>query len=253
MPNTTYQTVIFIDLDGTLQLNPFETAVWPQIVGEMAQQSGLSAAAIIEMIEDENNARQRDDNVPAIVAMDLDDISLTVAKRLGVSISTSVTELVNTYAKSHSSLLEYALESLQELAAPHRAIVIATKGLAKYQLQVMDALGITPLVTDTLTPDTHNGLKKHRHFFGEWPERAKLSIMVGDLYDDDVLYPSGHGFKTLWKPRATLIPDELSHLDPFTRAQDFPYTPEQTVHPTGILRSLRELAAAVTYMEQHYP
>ncbi|MEP6985805.1 MAG: hypothetical protein ABI970_09415 [Chloroflexota bacterium] len=251
MPDILYQTVIFIDLDGTLQLNPFERAIWPQVVGEMAQQSGLSAADILQMIEDENNARQRDDSVPAIMAMDLDDISLTVAKRLGVSITTSVTELVNTYAKSHSSLLEYALESLQELAAPHRAIVIATKGLAKYQLQVMDALGITPLVTDTLTPDTHNGLKKHRHFFGEWPQRAKLSIMVGDLYDDDVLYPSGHGFKTLWKPRATLIPDSLSHLDPFTRAQDFPYTPEQIVHPTGILLSLRELPAAVTHMEQH--
>ncbi len=251
MPNIMYQTVIFIDLDGTLMLNPFEAAVWPQVVGEMAQKSGLLAADILQMIEDENNARQRDDNVPAIMAMDMDDISLTVAKRLGVSITINVSELVRTYAKSHSSLLEYALESLQELAAPHRAIVIATKGLAKYQLQVMDALGITPLVTDTLTPDTHNGLKKHRHYFGDWPQQAKMSIMVGDLYDDDVLYPSGHGFKTLWKPRATLIPDPISRLDPFTRAQDFPYTPEQTIHPTGILLSLRELPAAVTHMEQH--
>ncbi len=250
MPNTLYQTVVFIDLDGTLMLNPFESAVWPQIVGEMAQKSGLSAAAILEMIEDENNARQRDDNVPATTAMDMDDVSLTVAKRLGVSITTNVTELVNTYAKSHSSLLEYALESLKELAAPHRAIVIATKGLAKYQIQVMDAMGITPLVTDTLTPDTHNGLKKHRHFFGDWPERGQDSIMVGDLYDDDVLYPSRHGFKTLWKPRASLIPDPISHLDPFARALEFPYTSQQTTRPTGILLSLRELPAAVAYIEQ---
>ena len=73
----------------------------------------------------------------------------------------------------------------------------------------------------------------------------------GDSYDDDVLYPSRYGFKTIWKPRATLIPDELYHLNPFARAQDFPYNSQQPAHASAILLSLRELPAAVTYIEHH--
>jgi FMN phosphatase YigB (HAD superfamily) len=246
-----YQTVIFIDLDGTLMINPFESAVWPTVVGELSQKSGYSSAAILQMIEDENFARQRDDSLSPILSMDWDDISSVIAGRLGVTLSASCSELVQTHAASHSSLLDYAIEALRELAAPHRALIVATKGLGKYQLPVLDALGLTSLFTDIITPDSHNGLKKHRHFFGDWPERGQLAVMVGDLYDDDVLYPSAHGFKTLWKPRASLIPNELYHLNPFARAKDFPYTPDQTVHPTGILLSLRELPAAITHMEQH--
>ena len=246
-----YQTVLFIDLDGTLMTNPFETAVWPVIGDELAQKTGVSSSAILQMIDDENAARQRDESITPILAMDWDDITLTVARRFGVTLTANCTELVRAHAASHSSLLDYALEALRELAAPHRALVVATKGLAKYQQPVMDALGLTPLFTDIITPDTHDGLKKHRHFFGDWPQRAQHSIMVGDLYNDDVLYPTRHGFKSIWKPRASLVPNELSHLNPFARAQDFPYSPQQSVHPSAILLSLRELPATVVKMEQN--
>lgn len=246
-----YQTVIFIDLDGTLMINPFESAVWPVVIQELRQKSGNDSSTILQMIEDENYARQRDDTVSPILAMDWDDITLTVAQRLGVTLSANVTQLVRKHAASHSSLLDYAIEALRELAAPHRALVVATKGLGKYQRPVMDALGLTPHFQDIITPDSNNGLKKHRHFFGDWPERGQQAVMVGDLYTDDVLYPSAHGFKTIWKPRASLIPNSLYHLSPFTRAKEFPYTPEQTARPNAILVSLRELATTVTRMEQY--
>ena len=246
-----YQTVIFIDLDGTLMVNPFESAVWPTIVGELAQKTGISSSSILQMIDDENGKRQADDTFSPIMAMDWDDITLTIARELGVTLSTNCTELVRAHAASHSSLLDYALEALRELVAPHRALVVATKGLAKYQLPVMDALGLTPYFTDIITPDTYNGLKKHRHFFGDWPQQAQHAMMVGDMYFDDVVYPQSYGFKTLWKPRASLIPDELYHLNPLARAQDFPYTPQQSVRPKAILLSLRELPATVSYIEQH--
>lgn len=246
-----YQTVIFIDLDGTLMVNPFESAVWPAVVGELAQKTGLRPSTILQMIDDENGKRQSDDSVSPILAMDWNDICLSIARELGVTLSANCTDLVCEHAASHSALLDYALEALHELRAPHRALVVATKGLAKYQLPVMDALGLTPYFTDILTPDTHNGLKKHRRFFGDWPQQAQGSIMVGDMYFDDVVYPQSYGFKTIWKPRASLIPDELYHLDPLARAQDFPYTPQQSTRPKAILLSLRELPATVTYIEQH--
>jgi FMN phosphatase YigB (HAD superfamily) len=246
-----YQTVIFIDLDGTLMINPFESAVWPAVVGELAQKTGLSSSAILQMIDDENGRRQGDETISPILAMDWDDITLTIARELGVTLTTNCTELVRAHAASHSTLLDNALEALRELVAPHRALVVATKGLAKYQLPVMDALGLTPYFTDIITPDTHSGLKKHRHFFGDWPQQAQAAMMVGDMYFDDVVYPHSYGFKTIWKPRASLIPDELYHLDPLARAQDFPYTPQQSIRPKAILLSLRELPATVTYIEQH--
>ncbi len=246
-----YQTIIFIDLDGTLMLNPFETAVWPVIIGELVQKTGQPSSTIIQMIEDENAARQLDDSVSPIVAMDMDDVSNTVAKQLGVTLSANVIDLVLANAASHSSVIDYAHEALQELTAPHRALIVATKGLARYQLPVLHALGLAKHFTAILTPDTHSGLKKHRHFFGDWADRGNLRIMVGDLYEDDVLYPGGHGFKTLWKPASSLIPASLRPYDPFSRGQYYPYLAHQTHSADAILLSLHELPAAVTYLEQH--
>src|SRR5690349_3746974 len=123
LPRTMYQTVIFIDLDGTLMINPFESAVWPAVVGELSQKSGHSPTTILRMIEDENFARQGDDTLSPILTMDWDDISSAIAQRLGVTLSANCTDLVRTHAASHSSLLDYAIESLRELAAPHRALV----------------------------------------------------------------------------------------------------------------------------------
>ena len=88
-----YQTIVFIDLDGTLMINPFETAVWPTVVGELAQKTGIQSSAILQMIDDENAARQRDESVSPILAMDWDDITLTVARELGVTLTTNCTDL----------------------------------------------------------------------------------------------------------------------------------------------------------------
>ncbi|MBL8162513.1 MAG: hypothetical protein JNJ61_11045, partial [Anaerolineae bacterium] len=176
---TPYQTVVFIDLDATLIINPFDRAVWPVILGEIVAQSGQTPEHILDLIAAENAARQADDRVPPVQAMDWDDISRVVAGRLGVTLTASVEALVRQHA-AQSSILDAGDAVLRELAAPHRALVVATKGLAKYQRPVLDALGLTPLFTSILTPDAHNGLKKHRAFFGEWPERARLAVMVGD-------------------------------------------------------------------------
>jgi FMN phosphatase YigB (HAD superfamily) len=134
------------------------------------------------------------------------------------------------------------------LNAPHRALVVATKGLAKYQRPVLDALGLTPLITAILTPDTHTALKKHRAFFGDWPAQARLQIMVGDRYDDDVLAPASHGFKTVWKPGG--LDALLLKKDPFVRALLYDYAPDQTTPADVIIASFAELPAVVRRLEQ---
>lgn len=246
-----YTTVLFIDLDNTIMVNPFESAVWPLVIGEIGLKTGLPYDTVFQMIGEESQQRQADEVCSPVRAMDWDDITETVAQRLGVRLESRVVDLVRENAAAHSSALDNAPHVLRDLARPDRALVVATKGLAKYQLPVLDALGLTALFTDILTPDRHHGLKKHRHFFGDWPARARLAVMVGDLYQDDVLYPTEHGFKTIWKPGRPAIPNTLAKVDPFTRALRYPYTPEQRRAADAIILTLRELPAAVQQLEEN--
>lgn len=242
-----YQTVLFLDLDGTLMVNPFESAVWPVVMGEIAAKSGQSLEAVRKLILDEYRSRQADEAVLPVRSMDWDDMAELTAHRLGITLEANTEALVRQHALSHSSTLDNAHNILRELSAPHRALVVATKGLAKYQQPVLDALELTPLFTAIMTPDTHNGLKKHKRFFGDWPEQTRLQIMVGDMYDDDVLYPSGHGFKTVWKH--VDAPAELREFGPFERAAHYPYKPEQTAHADALIFSLHELPDVVKRFE----
>ena len=243
-----YQSVVFLDLDGTLMINPFECAVWPVVVGEIAEKSGESFEVVLNLISAENDARQNNPAVSAVLAMDWDDITQTIAARLGVRLEASCEALVREYAATHSSVLDNAHEVLQELNASHRALVVATKGLAKYQQPVLDALGLNPFFTAILTPGSHHALKKQAAFFGSWPSETCLQIMVGDRYDDDVQGPSAHGFKTIWK-RPDLSP-MFQKKDPFARALMYDYTPEQTTPADAIIYSLAELPALVRRFEQ---
>ncbi len=253
-----YQSVVFFDLDATLIVNPFDSAVWPVILGEIAKKSGTSTEKIFDAIIDENVKRQNDAAVSPVLSMDWDDIVQTVAAQLNVQLEASCEALVRAHAASHSSLLDHAVDMLRELNAPHRALVVATKGLAKYQLPVLDALGLTPLFHSVITPDTHIGLKKHVKFFGDWPSNTRLQIMVGDRYDDDVRGPGGHGFKTIWKP---VVSDLIfPKKDPFAHAMLYDYElhsprPEgegpgvRVVPADAIIHSLDELPAVVRRLE----
>jgi FMN phosphatase YigB (HAD superfamily) len=242
-----YESVVFIDLDATLINGPFERAVWPEVLGELARKSGYSEDKLREYIEIENEERQHNPTVAPTAAMDWDDIVETVAKRLGVKLEASVVALANAHA-SNSFVLDEGKSVLRELAQPHRALVVATKGLAKYQRPILDALGLTSLFSDILTPDTHNTLKKDKAFFGDWPRQTRLQIMVGDRYDDDVAGPAAHGFKTIWKV-ADLNP-KLKSDDSFERARLFEYAPNQPTPADAIICSLQELPNVVKHLEK---
>jgi FMN phosphatase YigB (HAD superfamily) len=125
--------------------------------------------------------------------------------------------------------------------------VAASKGLAKYQRPVLEALGLISFFVEVLTPDTYSALKRDRAFYGPWPERAAVRIMTGDHYEDDVVAPYSFGFNTVWKWNGDDM--GLRDLDPFARALAFPYTSEQPVRPDAIIFSLRELPPVVLRLE----
>src|SRR5215813_10974436 len=97
-----FASVIFFDLDGTLMINPFEAAVWPVVMGEIAAKSGASLETVRHMIVEENERRQNDDAVLPVLSMDWDNIADTVARRLGVSLESRTEVLVRQHAGTHS-------------------------------------------------------------------------------------------------------------------------------------------------------
>lgn len=247
----TWKTVLFLDLDSTLLRGPFSSVVFPTILQELSEKSGLAAPEIRRMIVQENLERQQNIHIPAVQAMDWDDISVHIASQLGVKLETFPTQLVQTHAgPPHAYLLDHAQQALLDLNAPWRALVVATKGLRKYQLPIVEALGIAGLFAEIITPDSHQALKKDVAFFGNWPQRTRLQIFIGDLYEDDVAPPKSFGFKVIWKPQNQ--PSELAALNPFARAEQYPYSAGQVVHPDAIIFSLTEAPPTVLELEARY-
>jgi FMN phosphatase YigB (HAD superfamily) len=244
-----FQSVIFFDLDGTIMVNPFESAVWPVVLSELSIRSGQSVDHLYRLIAEENRCRQDDAHCPAVKAMDWDDIVQSVAAKLGTVIQANCEAIVREHAATHSSILDQGDQILKKLSQEHRALVVATKGLRRYQQPVLDALGLTRYFRAILTPDTHNALKKDPAFFGEWPKKSQLTIMVGDSYEDDVRTPVNEGFKVVWKHTPIGLHPTLAHADPFTRARHFPYSPDQTARPDAIIASLQELPTIVQRWE----
>jgi putative hydrolase of the HAD superfamily len=238
-----------VDLDGTIMQGPFWTAVFPIVFAELARKTGLDEKEIRRQVVRENLDRQANPNISPIAAMDWDDIFDVVTERLGVRLEAQAVEIARAHAGPPDTVvLDDADRVLKQLASPQRALVVATKGLRKYQLPVLDALGLTPLFTDILTPDAHNTLKKDLAFFGEWPQAAPLRISVGDHYEDDVVAPKQFGWKSVWKAK-TLVP-ELQQLDPFARPATWKYAAEQTVQPDAIIVSMHELPQVVERLER---
>lgn len=214
MPNFKYASVVFVDLDGTIIRGPFEPAVFPVVFAELARKTGRDVQEIRHRVIQAYHARQTDATLPVVQAVDWDDIFKTMAKEWGVELEGDAAAIASAHAgPPDAAILDQADQVLRQLASPHRAIVAATKGLRKYQLPVLDALGLTPLFTDILTPDAHHALKNDLAFFGGWPQAAQLRISVGDHYEDDVVAPKQFGWKSVWKAKA--LDAELQQLDPF--------------------------------------
>jgi FMN phosphatase YigB (HAD superfamily) len=260
MPDFKYASVVFVDLDGTIIRGPFEPAVFPVVFAELARKTGRDVQEIRQQVLQAYLARQKDAALTVVQAVDWDDIFKATAAGWGVELEADAVAIANAHAgPPDAAILDHADQVLKQLASPHRALVVATKGLRKYQLPVLDGLGLTPLFTDILTPDVNGALKNDIAFYGHWPQSTRLQISVGDHYQDDVVAPKRFGFKVIWKIGT---PDEetaeqlagksqgkLAKLDPFERPTSFNYAQGQTVRPDAIVFSLSELPRVVERLE----
>lgn len=250
------KTIIFFDIDSTLVENRFSPRMMNLLLQEVADTTGMPLNTLIRQMVEENQRRQKTDP-NNLLTMDWDDIVEGIAQQYGVTLSRRVIDLWQEHATAEGvEMLDNALDVLRELKQPHRTLVIATKGLTKYQYPVLDAVKLRESFDDILAPDVTGYLKTQPEYFTRYTanHNGARFIQVGDHYYDDVICARRHGFHTIMRAP---IP-ELKPLDPFERPlhlaqylDRIPTYPKDgtNILPDAVVVTLQEVPDVVRRME----
>lgn len=239
---------LFIDLDATLVENNFSRKAIGPLLAEIAAARGEPIETLGREMWQENMRRQNSDP-DNVLTMDWDDILETLAARNGVRLSARGIDRWHELAHADDvEVLDEAPQVLRRLKRDGYRIVLATKGLSKYQLPVLEVTGMLALFDDILTPDRTGCLKTSPCYFDTYTQQADGGpfIQIGDHYYDDVICARRNGFMAVL--RAPIA--ALESIDPFERAaqilehstdiQTFPKAGTD-VRPSAVVISLQEL------------
>ena len=207
------QTILFIDLDGTIMVNPFLSAVFPYLEERLAPDLTREFLA-------EQQIRLKQPNADPVWIMDWDNICETVVRRHGWELPARVCDLVVEYSRPpYISLIDNADHILRQIVSEKRTLIVASMGLSRYQMPVLKALGLADLFDDFLMPDLTGVLKTDARFYARYAGSDALKISVGDHVTDDVLRPQAFGFRTIFKSphppvdvQADIVISDLSEL-----------------------------------------
>lgn len=249
-------TVLFFDIDSTLVENHFSRKLVSQLLAPLAERSGLSIPDLAQALGKENTRRQMADPDNPLT-MDWQDILQTIAAQHGATIAGELDDLWVQHAIAEDiEVLDEAHAVLIQLQAPHRRFVIATKGLSKYQMPVLEAVGLIDLFDAVLTPDRTGFLKTTPAYFDAFREEQgeALYIHVGDHYYDDVICARRNGFHSVLRaPLEALRPidpfERPAHLHAHTSAIATWPKDGTDILPDAVVVSLQELAGVVLRLE----
>jgi FMN phosphatase YigB (HAD superfamily) len=242
------QTIVFFDIDSTLVENHFSPTAIGEVLAEVEAASGKTLYELGREMGLENARRQQEDPDHPLT-MDWDDILDTVAARYGVRLSRRGIDAWHDHAHPEAvEVLDNAPQVLADLKDMGCTLVIATKGLLKYQEPVLRAAGLWHFFDDVLTPDLTGYLKTSPEYFARYTaERdGRRFIQVGDHYYDDVICAVRNGFESLLRaPIADL--QAYSPLERVLRLGDYihqvPTYPEDgtDTRPSAVMVSLEEV------------
>lgn len=214
--------VVSFDLDGVLIQNPFKRGVGPHL------RAHVRAGAALRDLDQEEADRRIHDAVSAAVAVrmnrgdlaaayDWDVIFSEVARGFGADPVPDVAGLVRHYCAVPETiwLLDRAGPTLAALAEAGFGLVATTNGFQRYQLPVLEALGIADRFERVLAPDTTGFAKPDPRILAGVPE---LVAHVGDMLYHDVLVARRLGVTAVWVTDA--LPDELAALPVAARTND---------------------------------
>lgn len=251
-------TIIFFDLDQTLIDHTIGRKAAGVLLAEIAAHNGKSVDQLGQEVHVEHRTRV-EQQPNDLLTMDWDDVFSTVARANGVTLSTTFLALWEDYRQedpSQVNVLDDAPEVLRQLKAPHRKLVLATKGLSKFQFPLLHMTGLYELLDDHLTPDITGFLKTQPGYFEKYQDMADTCfIQVGDHYYDDVVCARRNGFHPILRAP---VPDLNAH-PPFQRPNHIDrYTdqiralPESdlAVRPAAVVTHLGELAEVIATIEE---
>jgi FMN phosphatase YigB (HAD superfamily) len=247
------QTIIFFDLDSTLVVNQFSRKVMHQVLEQIAPVAELSPQSLGREMGDENLRRQQTDPDHPLT-MDWGDIVRMLADKYGVTLTDDVDDLWRKYAAADDvEVLDDAPSMLADLRTGRR-LVVATKGLSKYQLPVLDVTGLKPYFDDILTPDVTGYLKTSPQYFDKYRHQDARFIQVGDHFYDDVICAKRNGFYSILR----LPIEDLDVYTPYERVERLDdyldaiktYPDVGTsVRPDAVVTSLQEVPHIVRDLE----
>lgn len=247
------QTILFFDLDATLVSNEFSGKAIRKLLGEMSEAAGKSVEELGREMAAENTRRQHD-NPDHPLTMDWNDIVLGMAKRYGVTLSDTVDALWSAYAAADDVVIYDDAKTVLAALKPGRRLVVATKGLWKYQEPVLRVSGLAGYFEDVLTPDRTGFLKTSPGYFAAYIGQQARFIQIGDHYYDDVICAKRNGFTAIL--RAPI--EELAPYPPHERPRYLPqYAAERiATYPAGtdvlpdyVVLSLQEVPDIVRELE----
>lgn len=190
--------LLTFDLDGVVMKNPFSTGVFPAVTGLIGQASGLSHGEIMKLIIGEAKSRMGLGNM--VAAYDWDDIVNLVAGSLGYREPIDVAALVRQHCTpEHIFAYPEVAETLAHLKTTPHPLLVLTNGFRKYQLPVLEALGIAGFFDAIYTPEVNGRAKPEPEFFLEpRVHYPGLHLHIGDTIIHDIWGANEAGAKSIW-------------------------------------------------------
>ncbi len=191
--------IVIFDLDDTLIRNPFARGVLPHIQRVMSQE-GREVDWAREFRRETVRLRREGRFVESF---NWDLVVRNIARAKRVHIGIDIAELVRMYSRTPFASLEPgASELLKSLQERGHKIVILTNGYEKYQLPLIESLGLVNY--DLLvSPDKIGYIKPQPEAFklAAKPflaEDSRGPVVVGDSILFDVCGASLAGFRAIW-------------------------------------------------------
>ena len=205
---------ITFDLDGTIMQNPFIDYVFPEIHNAIYKENKNLTNCVESFVAEHRNRLSQQQYVEAY---DWEEIIASYIQLHELNLLISVEEIVKKHCVPGSVYLleEGIIEVLKELKLRGYSLAVITNGYSKFQLPVMEALGMTPYFEKIITPDMIGYAKPDERVFMELDD---VVAHIGDRIDHDIIPANTWGAKAIWINRN--LPEHLKSIKLELRAQD---------------------------------
>ncbi|WP_141603988.1 HAD family hydrolase [Terrilactibacillus laevilacticus] len=212
---------ITFDLDGTLMQNPFSKWVFPEIESIFSAEYTGKKSIVDELISAHKNKLNRGQYLEAY---DWDNILKNFLERNSLPCSNiNIEALVKKHSvKPKIYLLEdNILNYLQRLRDKGFSLAVVTNGYYKFQYPVLQALNLSNLFDEIITPESIGFAKPNINMLSKFLKQEKIVAHVGDRIDHDVYLANQLGIYSVFINRSMSV--ELRKISPFNRCNKKEY------------------------------